>query len=305
MIAEQDMKTTDDLDPIDNITPIPTAPVGQDKLKINRSIVAGLIFLHVGALFGPFTFTWPAFWVFIFLWWLTNGFGICMGYHRLLTHRSFKCPKWFEYFITVCAILTSQGGPITWVSTHRLHHAASDKDQDPHSPTKGFWWAHMLWFVYHSPVLENPEFRQRYAADLYRDPVHRFLTKYNWAGPWILGTILFLSGGFPFLVWGIFVRTVVALHCTWLVNSAAHTWGYQTYKTGDRSTNCWWVGLLAFGEGWHNNHHAFHYSAAHGLKWWEFDLTYLMIRFLSRIGVIQSVRLPNAATAANNKLSRS
>lgn len=266
------------------------------NLKLDIPSVIGVIFIHAGALLAPFTFNWGAFWVFIVLWWLTNCFGICMGYHRLLTHRSFKCPKFFEYILTFFGTLSSQKGPVSWVATHRLHHAASDHEEDPHSPTKGFMWAHMLWCVYHSPRLEDQNFRNQYAADIVRDPVHLFFTKYHWLSQWIVGLILLAWGGVPFVIWGIFLRTVVALHCTWLVNSAAHTWGYKNYKTDDRSTNLWWVGLLAFGEGWHNNHHAFHYSAAHGLKWWEFDLTYLTIRFLSKIGVIHDIRLPSPET---------
>jgi len=276
--------------------------MNKPKKKIHASVVGGLIFLHLGALAAPFTFSWKAFWIFVVLLWLTNGLGICMCYHRLLTHRSFKCPKWFEYFMTFCGTLSSQGGPITWVSTHRLHHAASDTEEDPHSPNLGFWWAHMLWFVYHSPVLDNSNFRLRWAGDLIKDPVHRFFTKYNWVSQWIVGIILLAWGGIPFVVWGIFLRTVVALHCTWLVNSAAHTWGYQTYKTGDKSTNLWWVGLLAFGEGWHNNHHAFQYSAAHGLEWWEFDLTYLTIRFLAFFNLIKFVKLPSLAAIKSQSL---
>ncbi len=155
----------------------------------------------------------------------------------------------------------------------------------------------MMWFLYHSPILENESFLHRWAPELVKDPVHRFFDRYGWAGQWLLGILLLWWGGFPFIVWGVFLRTVVALHVTWLVNSATHKWGYKTYDAKDDSRNLWWVGLLGFGEGWHNNHHAFQYSAAHGLRWWEFDLTYLTIRILSFFGLAHSVRLPNLALA--------
>lgn len=261
---------------------------------LNLPILTGVIFLHAGALLAPFTFNWPAFWVFLVLWWMTNGLGITLCYHRLLCHRSFQCPKILEYFFAVCGALTSQGGPISWASTHRCHHANSDTDEDPHSPVHGFWWSHMFWFMHQLPEVGTKEFAIRYAPDLYKDRFYRLLDRYEWILQWVLGLFLLWWGGLSFVIWGIFLRTVVALHCTWLVNSAGHRWGYQTFKTGEYSRNLWWVGLLAFGEGWHNNHHAFQSSAAHGLKWWEFDITYLTIKLLSRLGLAWDIRMPSA-----------
>lgn len=261
-----------------------------------------MIFLHVGALLAPFTFNWGAFWVFAILVWITNGLGVCLGYHRLLTHRSFKCSKTLEYLFAVCGLLSSQGGAINWVATHRYHHVISDKETDPHSPRNGFLWAHMLWFMYRNPILETDEFRNRWAPELMKDPVHRFLSKQEWMGQYVLGIMLFALGGLPFVVWGIFLRTIVALHITWLVNSASHTWGYMTYDCKDNSRNLWWVGFLAFGEGWHNNHHAFQFSAAHGLRWWEFDLTYITIKALSILGIASDIRLPSLVTIQNKAM---
>lgn len=262
-----------------------------------------MIVLHVGALFAPFTFSWPAFWIFLTLLWLTNGLGITLCYHRLLTHRSFRVPKLLEYFFSFCGALSSQGGAISWVSTHRYHHLTSDTDNDPHTPRHGFWWAHMLWFLYKSPILDSAEFRERWAPDLVKDPVHRFFAKYGWLSQWVVGLSLLAWGGIGYVVWGVFLRSVVALHITWLVNSATHMWGYKLYDAKDDSRNLWWVGLLAFGEGWHNNHHAFQYSAAHGLKWWEFDLTYQTIRLLSFFGLADSIKLPKLAYAESLSLS--
>lgn len=265
----------------------------EHKGKVNRPIVAGLIFLHGGALLGLFTFNWAAFLVFMVFFWLTAGLGMTLCYHRLLTHKSFQCPKTLEYVLAFLGSLNSQGGPISWVATHRYHHGNSDTNDDCHSPRHGFWWSHLLWFVYRSPILEDKQFTVRYAPDLVKDPFYRFLERYGWAGQWLLGGLLLIWGGIPFVIWGIFVRTIAALHMTWFVNSATHRWGYQTFQTKDGSRNLWWVGLLSFGEGWHNNHHAFQSSAAHGLRWWEVDATYWTIRLLSMFRLAYNIRTPH------------
>ncbi len=258
-------------------------------------MVAGLVLLHAGALAAPFTFSWPALWLCLSLFFL-SVLGVTLGYHRLLTHKSFECPKFFEYFFVVLANLSSEGDPISWVSTHRYHHMHSDTEEDCHSPRHGFWWSHMLWFVFRSAVIDGKDFDQRYAPDLVKDRFYIFLKKYSWCGQWALGILLLAWGGWSFVVWGIFVRTLLVLHVTWFINSAAHRWGYQTYPTSDNSRNLWWLGILGLGEGWHNNHHAFQSSAAHGLKWWEVDLTYWVIRFFSIFGLTYNIRKASAST---------
>ncbi len=265
--------------------------------KIKWGILGGIIFIHAGALLAPFTFTWSAFWVFVVLQFATGLFGITLCFHRLLAHRSFQVPKWLEYFLTVCGCLALQGGPTKWVSTHRVHHAFSDRPSDPHSPNRGFWWAHVLWLFPYDDLIDNPDKYLRFAPDLARDPGQRFLER---ATPYlsvVLGVVLFAAGGLPWLIWGLFLRTTFVYHITWLVNSAAHLWGYQTYNTNEGSTNNWWVALLAYGEGWHNNHHAYLHSAAHGLRWWEFDLTYMVIRTLAWLKLVTRVRLPQGNPA--------
>ena len=266
--------------------------IAQSEHRINKGSVVGVTLLHLGALFAPFTFTWPAFWSFVILVWITGGLGICLTYHRLLSHKSFQCPKWFEYFLTFLGTLSFEGGALRWVATHRCHHATSDTEDDPHNSNKGFWWSHMLWFFKYSPRLEDRNFWVRYAPEFDRDPGHRLIEKFNWVGPATLAALLFLIGGFPFLVWGFFLRTVVVLHMTWFVNSATHRWGYQSFKSGDNSRNLWWMALVGFGEGWHNNHHAFQSSARSGLKWWEFYLTFLTIKLLSFLGLARAIRVP-------------
>ncbi len=260
-------------------------------------IVAGIALIHAGALLAPFTFTWSAFWVFIVLQFATGLLGVTLCYHRLLAHRSFQVPKWLEYALTVFGALALQGGPIKWVATHRVHHAFSDRPQDPHSPTRGFWWAHLLWLFAYDETIDHPVKYQRFAPDLARDKVHQVLEKTYVLQSFLLGGLLFALGGLPWLVWGLFVRTAFVYHVTWLVNSAAHLWGYQSYNTNEGSRNNWWVALLSYGEGWHNNHHAYLHSAAHGLRWWEVDITYLTIRMFGWLGLASRIRLPRGNPA--------
>jgi stearoyl-CoA desaturase (delta-9 desaturase) len=264
--------------------------------RIKWDIVAGIAAIHAGVLLAPFTFTWSAFWVFFWLQAIT-AFGITLCYHRLLAHRSFQVPKWLEYVLTVCGSLALQGGAIKWVATHRVHHAFSDRPQDPHSPTRGFWWAHMLWLFAYDEVLDHPTKYFRYAPDLARDPIHQLIHRTHVVQSLLLGIGLYALGGLPWLVWGMSVRLVFVYHGTWLVNSAAHLWGYKSFDTNEGSTNNWWVALIAYGEGWHNNHHAYLHSAAHGLRWWELDLTYLAIRTLGWLKLASRIRLPQGNPA--------
>jgi sn-1 stearoyl-lipid 9-desaturase len=247
--------------------------------------------IHLGALAAPFFFSWSAVGVFLVLYWLTASVGICLTYHRLLTHRGFVVPKPLEYLLTVCGMLASEGGAITWVARHRYHHQLSDRPgQDIHTPKDGFWWSHMGWILTKMEI-DNRTVERRYAPELVADPVQRFLNGMHVMPNIILGFVLFALGGWSFVVWGIFLRLVVGLHATWFVNSAAHTFGYRTYETPEGSTNCWWVGLIAWGEGWHNNHHAFQRSARHGHEWWEVDATWAAIRALAALGLARDIQL--------------
>ena len=262
------------------------------KSKYNVWVIVWIAVMHLGMLAAPFTFTWPAFFLFVFLSWVTGGLGICLCYHRLLTHRSFKVPKLIEYFLTFLAVLSSEGGSINWVARHRIHHAYPDTEHDPHSPRKGFWWSHMFWLFRRKPILDDYELYSAWAKDLTRDPFHRFINKTHGLYQILLGVGLYLWGGLPFLVWGLFARTVFVYHITWFVNSATHKWGYKTFAVNDDSSNLWWVALLSFGEGWHNNHHAFQRSARHGLKFWEFDQTFLTIKLLSFLKLATRIHVP-------------
>jgi len=258
--------------------------------------VLWILALHGGALLAlnPQWFSWSALAVCVLLHWFTGGIGICLTYHRLLTHRSFVTrPRWLEYVLTAIGCCASEGGPIGWVADHRRHHAHSDEENDAHSPNRGFGWAHMFWWMTPDITADHtPEYLERWAPDLTRDPVQVWFDRYHLIFPIALGVALLAVGGMPWLVWGCFVRTILVLHTTWLVNSATHVWGYRSHETRDNSTNLWWVALLTYGEGWHNNHHAYQTSARHGLRWWEVDMTYLAIRLMSFCGIAHTIKLP-------------
>lgn len=253
-----------------------------------------LVVVHLGALFAPFFFSWSALGALLMLYALT-AMGITLGYHRLLTHRSFNAPRWLQYLMVTCAALSVQAGPATWVAIHRQHHAHSDQDDDPHDAGRGFWWSHMGWMLKLTPRRLDEQWTARRAPDIVGEPYYRFLDRHFFHLGVFSFFLLFQLGGWPWVFWAGFLRIAAVFHATWLVNSAAHSYGYRSYRTSDRSTNCWWVALLTFGEGWHNNHHAFPRSARHGLKWWELDLSWVVLSGLERLGLVKKVQLPSEA----------
>jgi stearoyl-CoA desaturase (delta-9 desaturase) len=257
--------------------------------EVNWITASFMMLFHLGAIAALFLFTWKAFFVAAFFWWLATSVGIGMCYHRLLTHRGYKVPKWLEYTMTVCATLALEGGPIFWVATHRIHHQHSDQDGDPHSPIDGKWWAHMGWILVGKSMHHDTTTLSRYVPDLAKDKFHVWITKYHYVPISVLGVILLAIGGLPFVLWGIFARTVAGLHFTWLVNSATHSWGTRRFKTRDLSTNSWWVAILSWGEGWHNNHHAHPVSARHGLRWYEIDFNWYGIWLMNKFGLARDI----------------
>lgn len=272
----------------------------QSKLRVREldwRTIFGIMFVHALAVAAPFYWSMTGLVLAIVLTAMTGWIGITLCYHRLLTHKSFDTPRWFRYILTLVSTLAWQGGPLKWVGVHRIHHAHSDKDLDPHSPQHGFTWSHIFWLFFKNPEGQDPH---KFTKDLQRDKGIVFIDKYFWVTQVLLTLGLFFGGYFAFdldagiswVAWGIGVRTVFVYHGTWFVNSAAHTWGYRNFATEDGSRNNWWVALLSFGEGWHNNHHAQQRSAAHGMKWWEFDLTYWTIKVLEKVGLAWNVVEP-------------
>ncbi len=281
---------------------LPEAPAGHlpdmaghQKINWTNGIAFGLF--HAGALAALFMFSWHALAVALFLFWMCTGLGISMGYHRLHTHRSYQVPLALEYFFAVCGALTLEGGPIFWVSTHRIHHQKSDLPGDPHSPRDGGWWSHMGWLLVGDSKHGNSPLMLKYAPDLTKDRFYVWLDRYHWVPMVVLGVALYALGGISFVLWGVFLRVVVGLHTTWLVNSATHMWGTRRFDTRDDSRNNWLIALMTSGEGWHNNHHAHPTSARHGLAWYEFDLSWIQIKILMFFGIAKSVRVAKVNTA--------
>ncbi|NBO37682.1 acyl-CoA desaturase [bacterium] len=269
--------------------------------------------VHLIALVGavPY-FSIEGLWTFGILYYVTGMFGITFCFHRLLTHHGFTAPRWLENFTALCGTLACQGGPINWVGTHRIHHAYSDTPRDPHDITKGFWHAHAGWLVNLRCDIADFEEYKHYAPDLVKRPFLMFLEKNMIQLQFVLGISLFLLGGTVFghtpgafdthtalsmTIWGIFLRMIAMYHVTWCVNSVAHFWGDNANKIADNSKNNAVIGLLAFGEGWHNNHHAQPRLARHGWRWWQFDQTWIMIRTLEMLGILKNVVRPSAALA--------
>ena len=276
---------------------------GEPAPKLKRGTRWGtigfMVAIHVLTVVAllPQFWSWQAVASFLVLYWVTACLGVTIGYHRLLAHRSFKVPQWLERFFATCGALSCQHGPIDWVGLHRHHHKFSDTEVDHHTSLKGFWWSHMGWMFTTIPAMGAVP---RLTGDLAKDPYYRWLNKYFLSLQVVLGLFLFwigtVSGVNPWglVLWGIPLRLVIVYHCTWLVNSATHWWGTVAHDSGDKSKNNPWVAALTFGEGWHNNHHAFPHSARHGFGR-QIDLTWQHIRLLRKLGLATQVRLPAAA----------
>lgn len=248
--------------------------------------------MHLGAIAAIPMFSWTALAICLVLLFSISSIGINMTYHRLLTHRGFKVPQWFEYVLSTIAAMSGQGPMLLWVAEHRLHHRYSDTEKDPHSPKQGFFHAHMGHLFCHKEFEDEPDQWMTYVPDLFQHGYYRFLSNYAALFVAIPAVILYPLGGIPFVLWGVCARIVLMWHVTWSVNSACHTWGYRTFETADTSRNLWWVGWFGGGEGWHNNHHAYPVSAAHGRKWYEFDQTCYMILALKAAGLATNVKMP-------------
>jgi fatty-acid desaturase len=293
-------------------------PAGVLPYQFNWPYILAIGAYHGLALlaFMPGYFTWSGLIVAIMGTHLCGLFGINLCYHRLLTHRGLKCPKWLEHAMVVIAMSCLQETPARWVAIHRRHHQFADQQPDPHSPLASFFWAHIGWILVHQPELSRLGIYERYAKDILRDRFYVALERHGWL-VWInlIQMPLFFAAGFTaallfgatpakaahigvsILLFGVFVRTVLVWHITWAVNSVTHVWGYRNYETDEDSRNNFVVGMISNGEGWHNNHHADPRSARHGHRWWEMDNTWLTIRFLAWMGLASDVIAPSAHLA--------
>ncbi len=275
-----------------------TTEATSTEQKLNWTSVIFFSVFHIAALAAPFYFSWQAVILTVFLHWFLGSIGITLGYHRLLSHRSFQVPQWLERIIATVGALALQGGPVFWVGGHRQHHGfTEDNQKDPYSANKGFWWSHMMWIMYSKPEHFDPNNYNKFAPDLANDPYYRFLDRYFVllqipfaALIYLLGEKVFSGLGMSFLVYGVAVRSVFLWHSTWLINSACHKWGYKNFsEVADHSTNLWWAAILTYGEGWHNNHHAYPKCARSGMKWWEIDPTWGVINLLQVLGLAKKV----------------
>lgn len=288
-------------------------PVTTERRQIKWLYASVVLAFHalLPLMFLPYFFSWYG------LLWLPIGnylfcsLGIGAGYHRLLTHRGFECPRWLEYTLAILGHCCLQDTPARWVAIHRMHHNHSDEQPDPHSPLVTLFWGHMGWLF-----VDNSEFGklatfEKYTRDLMRQPFYRWLERgYNQA--WVLvghaalitglGALYgaLCDGGSEAIIhyaalwffWGVIMRVIYTWHVTWGVNSFAHTFGYRNYETLDNSRNNWVIGLATNGEGWHNNHHADPRTAKHGHQWWELDITYATISLWGKFGLAWKIVQP-------------
>ena len=277
---------------------IPVATPWQRRWWLFHKRILPIGSTYLGLVLAPFCFSVSGVALAVVLLYLT-GLGVTVGMHRLLTHRSFSTHRWLERTLATLGALAFQGGVVDWVVVHRIHHAHADTDRDPHTPKDSFWRGHVLWLFVYDPRVAVESLKQRYVGDLLADPFMAFLNRWSIGLQALLFAILYGAGeiigprlGLSWAVYGVFVRVAVLHQVAFLVNSASHTWGYVSFETRDRSANCWWLALLALGEGWHNNHHAFPRSARFGCRWYEVDAGYLPIRLLQALHLAWDVVVP-------------
>jgi stearoyl-CoA desaturase (delta-9 desaturase) len=290
-------------------------PVGTMPVQLNYPflLMIGLAHLGAGLTLIPWFFSWTGVISAFVGVYLFGMLGINVCFHRLLSHRSFECPKWFEYSLATMGACCLQESPAWWTAVHRHHHRHTDKQDDPHSPQIGLFWSHAGWLF-----LKNHEFDQRermyaHVRDLMRQPFYVWVdNKLNGVMVLIVQVMAYLSIGFlvgwlpdhsakaglqmacSLLVWGVLLRTIIVQHSTWAVNSISHRWGYRNFETPDDSRNNVLCGIFSHGEGWHNNHHAHPQLANQGQKWWEVDTGFWAICLFEKLGLAWNVKRSNS-----------
>jgi stearoyl-CoA desaturase (delta-9 desaturase) len=293
-------------------------PLGREGLELTTGLPLGRRVANLIAILLPFaalilaiayTWGWGVSWTalaLLFGMYLLTGIGVTVGFHRLFAHKSFSTGPIVTATLAILGSMSVQGSLTRWVAVHRSHHQHSDCEHDPHSPhnhgegfwnkVKGFWNAHIGWMLKDSDMDLD-----RYVPDLKRSRLLNRIDKLTpvWALaslaiPALIGGLVTMSwvGAILGLIWGGLIRVALVHHITWSVNSICHLWGTRPFNSHDHSRNNPIVGVLAFGEGWHNNHHAFPASARHGLRWWQIDTSWMLIWTLSKLGLAWNVRLP-------------
>ncbi len=291
------------------------AHVQTNKDKISWTRITPFIAMHL-AVFAVFFvgFSWFAFWACIALYFI-RMFAITAFYHRYFSHKNFKTSRIVQFVFAFIGASSAQRGPLWWASHHRVHHATSDTQSDPHSPKhKGFLWSHTLWF------LSDKNFSTQ--ADKIKDfakyPELKWLDRFDLVAPTILALTLFALGGFlethypqlqtnawQLLIWGFFVSTVILYHATYTINSLAHRFGKRRFNTQDNSRNNFWLALLTLGEGWHNNHHYYAGTVRQGFKWYEIDVSFYILKMMSWLGLVWELKpIPPKVVAAMNNTNK-
>ena len=269
----------------------------QDRVEWFRCVP--YILIHLGALLVFFTpFAWPCL-VVVLISYASRMFAITAFYHRYFSHRTFKTSRVVQFLGAFVACASGQRGPLWWAAHHRMHHRHSDTEHDSHSPHhKNFLWSHTLWFMTDYAL---PTFLKE-IPDWVKFKELRLINRYDWIAVLFLALVCYFLGewatfeawtgmnGLSMLAWGFFLPTVLLYHATFSVNSLTHMFGKKKYETGDESRNNWFVSIITFGEGWHNNHHFFPGSARQGFSPWEIDPTYYGLRLLSFLGLVSNLR---------------
>ena len=265
------------------------APVRSDLDGIDWVQSVPFIVLHLlcfAAFFTEFRWYYP---VVMLGSYFVRMFGVTGVHHRYFSHRTYKTSRWFQFVLAFLAETSTQKGVLWWGAHHRDHHKHSDDPEDVHSPVqRGFWWSHVGWIMARRYTGTNT---QR-IADFAKYPELMWLNKYYLVPPIALGVAMFLIGGWPLLLWGYFISTVLLWHGTFTINSLAHLWGSKRYVNTDESRNNFWLALITLGEGWHNNHHYYQSSTNQGFFWWEIDITYYILKAMSWVGLVWDLRTP-------------
>lgn len=280
--------------------PTRRALVRPDDEKIGWLRQIPFILVHALPLLAVVTGTRWQDWAVCLALYYARMIAITAGYHRYFSHKTYKMGRVMQFLMAFVGTTSAQKGVLWWAANHRHHHRYSDREEDIHSPKKGFWWSHVGWIM----VTKYDATQWDRVKDFAKFPELRFLNKHWWLPPTMLGVVVFLVGGWSMLWIGFFLSTAVLYHGTFTINSLSHVFGKRRYATTDTSRNNWLLALITCGEGWHNNHHHFCASANQGFYWWEIDVSYYVIKTFEALGLAWDVRKPSADALERNRLDR-